>query len=217
MPVPDADPTSPRGVSVAVVDDHPTTRAGTRLLLSDAGHRVIAEAGDLAGARAILAASVKPVVLVLDLNLPDGHALPHLPALRTIAPGVSILILSAQDDTPVIRAVLDAGAAGYLLKDAPAVELADAVAVVADGGQYVQPHLAARLATRPTTTGSSGTLSGRDQAALRLWADGHTNAQVAQTLSVSVRTVEATRADLRTRLGLNTRAELAAYARTHRH
>ncbi|TQS42779.1 response regulator transcription factor [Cryptosporangium phraense] len=200
------------GLRVAVVDDHPTTRAGTKLLLTEAGYRVVAEAGTLAEAHAILAADTVPAVLVLDLNLPDGHALRHLPELRRRAPGVPILILSAQDDLPVVRAVLAAGAAGFVLKDAPAAVLAAAVAEVAAGGTYVQPQLAARLARGPQPVAAG--LSEREQAAIRLWADGHTNAQVAQTLSVSVRTVESIRADLRTRLGLNDRAQIAAYART---
>lgn len=200
------------GLRVAVVDDHPTTRAGTRLLLTEAGCVVVAEAGTIAGARAILAGTPAPAALVLDLNLPDGHALRHLPELRRVAPAVPILILSAQDDTPVIRAVLAAGAAGFLLKDAPAAELSAAIAEVAAGGHYVQPQLAARLARspHPVTVG----LNEREQTAVRLWADGHTNAQVAEALSVSVRTVESIRADLRTRLGLTDRAQIAAYART---
>ncbi|SHN44658.1 response regulator transcription factor [Cryptosporangium aurantiacum] len=203
----------PGGVTVAVVDDHPTTRAGTRLLLTEAGYPVVAEAGDLAGARNILTARTTPSVLVLDLNLPDGHALQHLPALRTLAPAVPILVLSAQDDTPVIRAALAAGAAGFILKDAPAPELAAAVAEVAAGGHYVQPHLATRLARSPYPAGVP--LTEREQTAIRLWAEGYTNTQVAQTLMVSVRTVESIRASLRNRLGLTDRAQIAAYARTH--
>ncbi|TQS46858.1 response regulator transcription factor [Cryptosporangium phraense] len=209
-----ASPAAPlSGVSVAVVDDHPTTRAGTRLLLTEAGHPVVAEAGSLSGAYQILTGRAAPVVLILDLNLPDGHALRHLPELRRAAPSVPILILSAQDDLPVVRAVLAAGAAGFVLKDAPATELAAAVAAVAAGRQYVQPQLAVRLARGPQP--ASPALSEREQAAIRLWAAGYTNAQTAQQLSVSVRTVESIRADLRNRLGLVDRAQLAAYARAH--
>jgi DNA-binding NarL/FixJ family response regulator len=117
------------------------------------------------------------------------------------------------DESAIIRAALDAGAHGYLLKEAPATELVAAVTALADGRHYLQPDLGARL-TRRTT---SAALTGREQQAMSLWAAGNTNNDVATALGVSIRTVESLRAALRTRLGLNTRADLARYANRHLH
>jgi DNA-binding NarL/FixJ family response regulator len=119
------------------------------------------------------------------------------------------LVLAIEDLAVIIRAALGLGAAGYLLPDADDIELIAAVHTVAAIGQPAQP--------RPMTgrIGDPPALSERDQTALRLWASGHTNPQVAHALDVSLRTVTTIRATLRDRLALTDRAQIAAYVQTH--
>lgn len=206
------------GPSVVLVDDHPTVRAGTRHMLA-VGFTVVGEAGTLAEARAVIARA-QPDLIVLDLNLGEDFALDHIGALRALAPGTRVLVLTMHDEIPFVRAALDAGADGYLLKDASEAELLAAAQAVAAGRGYLQPELGARLARRGSATSSvpgagSGPLPERHVTALRLWAAGHTDQQVADALGVGKRTAESLKRDLRARLGLSSRADVVRYVREH--
>ena len=116
------------------------------------------------------------------------------------------------DDVNAAALALRAGAVGYLTKDAAALELVDAVRSVAEGRRYLQPALGAQLATAGSSSGRSAVLRDEELAVLRLLALGHTNAEVARLLGVSLRTVESRRARLFGKLGFRTRAELFRYA-----
>jgi two-component system response regulator NreC len=132
-------------------------------------------------------------------------------AVRSHAPSANILILSMVDDVNAAGLSLRAGAVGYLTKDAAALELVAAVRSVAEGRRYLQPALGAQLATG-TPAGRSNVLQEDELEVLRLLALGHTNAEVARMLGVSLRTVESRRARLFGKLGFRTRAELVRYA-----
>ena len=192
-------------------------RSGLGLLLeAEEGIEVVAVAGDTdATLRAVL--GHKPEVLVLDLNMPGSQtSLEALPLVRQRSPHTATVVLTMQKDPEYARRALRAGALGYVLKDAADVELVDAVRRAADGQAYLNPSLGATLAATPEQPpGPPDDLSERELEVLRLIALGHTNAEIAEQLFLSVRTVETHRAHVQEKLGRSTRAELVSYALDH--
>jgi two-component system, NarL family, response regulator NreC len=191
-----------------LVDDHAIVRSGVRRLLSDAGFDVVAEASSAAEALT-LALREKPDVIVLDIGLRDRSGLEILPQLREMGPRV--VILSMQDEPVYARRALEQGAQGYVLKDAADEELADAIRAVLADRLYVQPSMAARLVLGEP----EDDLTQRERDVLRLIALGHTNQEIARRLFLSVRTIEAHRRHILTKLRLSTRADLVGYALEH--
>lgn len=217
MPDPDttaADADSGGLVRVVIADDHPVVRRGLRQLLeAEPELQVVAEGGDLDAARRYVLGH-HPDVLVLDLNMPGGSSLDAIPDLRAEFPDTAIVVLTMQDEPAYARQALAAGAVGYVLKDAADAELVDAVRRAARGESYLNPRLGARIAAAPPP-GPPGGLSEREAEVLRLIALGHTNAEIAEQLFLSVRTVETHRAHIQQKLRLDTRAELVQYALEH--
>jgi two-component system, NarL family, response regulator NreC len=203
-------------ITVVLADDHQVVRSGLRLLLESERHfEVVAEAGDVAATVAAVA-EVRPRVLVLDLNMGGESALDAIPRLRTDVPETQIVVLTMQDNPAFAQAALRAGAVGYVLKDAADDELMSAVELAAEGRTYLNPELGARLASAPPPDDQRpDNLSPRELEVLRLIALGHTNAEIAHSLVLSVRTVESHRAHIQQKILLNTRAELVSYAREH--
>jgi two-component system, NarL family, response regulator NreC len=200
-------------ITVVLADDHAVVRSGLRLLLDQAGLHVLAEAGDAEGAlRSVL--GHKPSVLVLDLNMPGKPtSLEAIPRVADASPGTRVVVLTMQDDPVFAREALRAGAAGYVLKEAAESELVEAVRRAAAGETYLNPRLGAALATAPTSAdGPPDDLTHRETEVLRLVALGHTNAEIAAKLYLSVRTVESHRARIGQKLRMSTRAELVRYA-----
>jgi two-component system response regulator NreC len=195
---------------VFIVDDHPVVRAGVRLLLGDESDLVVV--GEAASVAEFVSQPVAYEVVIADLVLPDASGEEVVHAVRAHAPAANILILSMVDDVNAAALSLRAGAVGYLTKDAAALELVDAVRSVAEGRRYLQPALGAQLATAGLPPDRSTVLSDDELAVLRLLALGHTNAEVARLLGVSLRTVESRRARVFGKLGFHTRAELFRYA-----
>jgi two-component system response regulator NreC len=196
-------------VRVVIADDHAMVRNGLRVLLDmEADLEVVAEAGDVATTATALRDHA-PQVLVLDMHLGTDNALEAMPALSDASPGTRILVVTMQDDPAYARKALRAGASGYVLKEAPRSELIEAVRAVAGGETYLHPQLAARalVAGEPADR-----LTPREREILRLIALGHTNAQIAGDLFISVRTVETHRANLQSKLGVSGRAELVRCA-----
>jgi two-component system response regulator NreC len=150
-------------------------------------------------------------VLVLDLNMPGGSSLDAIPGLRAEFPETGIVVLTMEQETTYARQALAAGAIGYVLKQAPQVELVEAVRLAAGGESYLDPRLGARLATEPPP-GPPDNLSLREVDVLRLIALGHTNTEIAVQLYISVRTVETHRTHIQQKLLLSTRPELVRYA-----
>jgi two-component system response regulator NreC len=201
-------------IGVVLADDHAVVRGALKALLEGQEDlEVVGEAGSIAEAREI-AAERKPRVLVLDVNLPDGLAVDAVPALRAEAPGTAIVLLTMERDLTLARRALDAGASGYLFKDSAHLELIEAVRDAAKGEQHLGPAVAAGLkndgapADRPV-------LSPRETDVLKLMALGHTNREIGEQLSLSVRTVETHRAHIPQKLGLSSRPELTRYALTN--
>ena len=199
-------------LSVVLADDHAVVRSGLRLLLGQAGMDVVAEAGDVESAlRYVL--GHKPDVLVLDLNMPGEPSLPAIPRFLEHSPETHIVVLTMQQDPQFAREALTLGATAYVLKEAADEELVQAIHSARKGQTYVNPSLGARLAREPLKpAGPPGGLSEREVDVLKLIALGHTNAEIAAQLFLSVRTVETHRAHIQQKLGRATRAELVAYA-----
>lgn len=200
-------------IGVVLVDDHAVVRGALKALLDGQEDlEVVGEAGDLAAARAI-AAELQPRVLVLDVNLPDGLAVDALPELREAAPETEVVLLTMERDLTLVQRALDAGAKGYLFKDAAHLELIEAVRAAAAGEQHLAPAVAAGL--KDGEGDEERVLSPRETDVLKLMALGHTNREIGEQLSLSVRTVETHRAHIQQKLGLSSRPELTRYALAH--
>ncbi len=206
----------PERLRLVLADDHAVVRAGLRLLLdSEADFEVVGEAGDVGEALRQVRAH-RPDVLILDLNMPGGPSLAAIPKVSEINEATVVVVLTMQDDTAFAREALRGGAKGYVLKDAADGELAQAVRAAVAGGTYLNPSLGARLAVEPPTpSGPPDDLTEREVEVLRLIALGHTNAEIAGQLYLSVRTVESHRAHIQQKLRRSTRAELVGYALDH--
>jgi two-component system response regulator NreC len=202
-------------VRVLICDDHALVRAGLhRLLESEPEIDVVGEAADAEQALAAIA-RLHPDVLLLDVVMPGRSGIAALPDLLAASPETRVLLVSMQDDPSYVRQAFAVGASGYLLKEAADAELVQAIRDVAAGERYVHPMLGARLASAETPAGpTTGTrrLSARESVVLRLLALGHTNREVAEQLSISVRTAETHRSHIMQKLELATRAELVRHA-----
>jgi two-component system, NarL family, response regulator NreC len=216
VPGVDAESSAAGPVTIMIADDHRVVRAGLRLLLeSEDGFEVVAEAGDIPDTERRVAAH-RPHVLILDLNMPGEPSLSAIPRLREKVPGTRIVVLTMQNDPMFAREALRAGALGYVLKEAADTELVQAVRAAAEDRTYLNPELGARMAAEPPArTGPPDDLSARELEVLKLIALGHTNGEIAQTLYLSVRTVESHRAHIQQKTGRTSRADLVAYAREH--
>ncbi|MHB1538327.1 MAG: response regulator [Solirubrobacteraceae bacterium] len=211
----DAQPPPDGSIRIILADDHAVVRTGLRMLLdSEPGLEVVAEAGDVDSARRYVRGH-RPDVLVLDLNMPGGSSLRSIPAIRDESPQTEIVVLTMQQEPAFAREALSGGALGYVLKEAADDELVEAVRRAAAGESYLHPKLGARIASEPAI-GPPDDLSEREVDVLRLIALGHTNAEIAEQLFLSVRTVETHRAHILQKLRLSTRAELVGYALEHR-
>ncbi len=198
-------------IRILLADDHAVVRSGLRHVLgAEDDMEVVAEAGDLEETLRKVRGH-RPDVLVLDLNLGRSSSLPAIPQLSELT---RVVVLTMQDDPAFARRALADGAAGFVLKETAEGVLLDAVRQAAAGGTYLDPALGARLAAAPA--GPPDGLTDRELEVLRLLALGHTNAEVAEQMFLSVRTVESHRAAAARKTGRHSRAELVRYALDHR-
>lgn len=204
--------------SVLIVDDHAMVRKGLRLVLEGQPDlAVVGEAGSLYEALD-LAARLRPEVITLDLAMPGLSGVASVERLRAAAPHARIVVVTMHDDPAYVRSAIAMGAAGYVNKSAADSELISAVRAVARGRTFVDVGDAATLATilNPPTAGRGGspveTLSAREREVLARVARGYTNRQIADTVGLSVKTVESYRARLMKKLGLKERADLVRVA-----
>jgi DNA-binding NarL/FixJ family response regulator len=202
-------------IKVLIVDDHAVVRSGLRLLLeAEDDMAVVGEAGAAREAVFELRSSQADVVL-MDVAMPGGSGIDVIPQLLHEAPETKILMLSMQDDPSYVRQAFEAGASGYVLKEAADAEVVAAVRDVAAGRSYVNPALGARLVAAESEArkrAEADPLSDREREVLRLLALGHTNQEIAKMLYISVRTAETHRAHIMQKLNLRSRADLVRHA-----
>ncbi len=200
-----------REISIVLADDHTVVRRALRMLLDDEpGFEVVAEADDADSAVRYVRGH-KPTVLILDLNMPGRPSLEAIPDVFAASPETKIVVLTMQKEPGFARQALQLGVLGYVLKEAADDELVrGGAASAAEGETYLQPTLGARLAAEAEP--GKGDLSERETDVLRLIALGHTNAEIAEKLFISVRTVETHRAHIQQKLGASSRAELVSNA-----
>ncbi len=207
-------------IRILIADDHGVIRAGLRALLAGFSDlTVVGEASD--GGEAITKAmELKPDILLMDLSMPNLGGIEATRQLSQSEPTLRILILTVHEDESLLKEVIRAGAAGYIVKRAAQEDLIHAIRVVARGDLYVHPSMTRSLFSEPSPAvtpkvSEIETLTLREIEVLQLLAKGHTNRQIAEHLSLSPRTVEGHRANLSGKLGLHSRVELVEYAEKH--
>jgi DNA-binding NarL/FixJ family response regulator len=207
--MPEAQSDSHGTISVVLVEDHLLVRRGFRRMLEDEPDiRVVAEAED--GHEALEAvAKWAPEVVVMDFALPSMNGAVAARHMLKAAPGTKILILSMHSEPTYVRMCLEAGAIGYLLKNAMDLELVDAVRRVAAGTPVLDPRLALPKDDEPS---GSPSLTTRELEVLQLIVLGKSNKDIAVVLGVSANTVAVHRANLMQTLGVHNTAELVVYA-----
>jgi len=196
---------------LVLVDDHPVVRAGLRALLAGQPDlEVVGEAADAPAAEEVVRRT-RPDLVLMDLNLGSGPGGVAVTAtLRALPYPPQVLILTTYDTEADILAAVDAGAAGYLLKDAPPAELYRAVRGTARGETVLAPAITARLVRRATA--SAQQLTGREVEIVELLAQGLANKELARRLLVSEATVKSHLAQIYRKLGVDNRAAAVATA-----
>jgi two-component system, NarL family, response regulator NreC len=205
---------------ILIADDHGVLRAGLRALLStEPGLEVVAEASD--GDEALrLAEALRPDIVLADVSMPGASGIEVARQLTARRLGIRVLILTMHEDESLLHEALRAGAVGYIPKRAVEDELVSAIRAVARGGMYVHPAMTRALLASTQHAPLPDPLileplTPRETEILGLIAQGHTNRQIAERLSLSVRTVESHRSNLMTKLQVHSRVELVRYATSH--
>ncbi len=196
-------------IRLMLVDDHPLVRDGLRARLADVpGLAVVAEA-DGADAALAIAPRAAPDLVLMDIGLRGVNGIEATRRLRAALPAMRVLMLSMHDSAAYVREALQAGAAGYVLKDSPAEEIVEAIHAVMAGGRYLSSAIAA-ASQRPAAEDDA--LTPREREVLALIAEGLSSRDIGERLAMGVRTVETHRTNLRRKLDLASPAALVRYA-----
>jgi DNA-binding NarL/FixJ family response regulator len=203
-------------LTIVIADDHAMLREGLKLLLNAYEDLQVVGEAERGEEACVLAQALQPDVLIMDVSMPGLGGAASTKRLKQLCPDTRVLAFSAYEDEVYVRQLLAAGASGYVLKRTASGELARAVRVVADGGIYLDPFVAGRVARvapgdQPDEAGVE-CLSPREKEVLRFTARGFTNKEIGNLLGVSVKTVETHKARMGQKLNLNSRAEIVRFA-----
>ena len=199
-------------IKILLVDDHPLVRDGLRARLEAMPQfEVVAEAGGAAEALEQAARCDNDLVL-MDINMRGANGIEATARFKQAFPRIAVLILSMHDKLEYVSQAIQAGARGYVLKDAPGKDIVVAIETVMSGGIYYSAALARQLA-QPHTQDNQ--LTSREHEVLRHIANGESNKQIARALDLSVRTVETHRLNIKRKLGIEGQAELIRFAVQH--
>jgi DNA-binding NarL/FixJ family response regulator len=210
-----------QSIRVLLVDDQPLVRAGLKIILGpEDGFDVVGECADGSEAvRAVLGASPSADVVLMDVRMKGMDGTTATSRIREIAGAPPVLVLTTFDDDAVLSAALRAGAAGFLLKDAPAEEIIRAVCVVASGGAYLDPATTGRVLSvfrgvgvQPTTAVTIADLTTREVDVLRMIGRGASNEEIADQLVITEATVKTHITRIFYKLGLRDRAAAIVFA-----
>ncbi|MCB0207801.1 MAG: response regulator transcription factor [Anaerolineae bacterium] len=206
---------------ILIVDDHGVLRAGLRALLSAEPDLEVLGEADSGDEALSMAQLLKPDVVLLDLSMPGSSGIHVARQLKQQHPQIRTLILTVHEDDTLVREAIRVGASGYIVKKAVETELIDAIKAVSRNELYVHPAMTRALigGVAPETEGverAVDILTPRETEVLRFIAQGYTNKQIAELLSLSVRTVESHRSNLMGKLGMSTRVELVRYAKENK-
>ncbi len=205
-------------VTILLADDHPVVRQGMRNLLdTEAGFLVVGEAEN--GLEAVeLAEQLKPDVVVVDMMMPRLNGLEAIRQITARLPDTRCIVLSMQSADPYIVQALKAGASGYVLKDSGPNDVINAIHQVLDGKRYLSPQLSEKLIdlfiakVETKVLDPYNTLSTREREVLQLSAEGLSNSDIAEQLSIASRTVESHRQSMMSKMGFKTQTDLIRFA-----
>lgn len=206
-------------ITVLLADDHRILREGVRSLLEKAQDiEVIGEASE-GGEAVAKAQALSPDIVLMDITMPGMNGLEATRQIKALRPNTRVLILSMHESNQYISQFLRSGASGYVLKDTAASELVGAIRAVFQGDAFLYPSIARKLLEEYLLKVQSGEeaesydgLTGREREILRMIAEGKSNKDIADVLSLSIRTVQAHRANLMAKLHMHDRTELVRYA-----
>lgn len=207
------------GIRLLLVDDHAVVRSGLRMLLEgEPDMLIVGEAGT--GAEALQAVeALRPEVVLMDIGLPDQSGIDATRAIKGLNPATAVVALTIHEDEEYFFRMLEAGATGYVPKRAAPEELLTAIRTAAVGEVYLYPSLARLLVSdylgqdqQARATQAVHGLSAREQEVLAHLAEGAGNAEIAETLGISPKTVARHRENIMHKLGLHSRTELVKYA-----
>lgn len=206
-------------ISVLIAEDHETVREGLKLIVdTQPDMRVVGEASN--GREAIrLAQEFAPDVLLMDVSMPELNGLKAAAKLKRIAPEIKILTLTRHTDQAYLQELLEAGVSGYVLKQSAAADLLRAIRAVAAGDNYLDPAMTGKIFSnyvekssklRGDTRGEK--LTERESNVLRQIAWGYSNKEIAERLDISIKTVEAHKANALKKLDMHSRTDIVRYA-----
>ena len=206
-------------LQILIAEDHETVREGLRMIVeSQTDMEVVGEAGD--GREAIrLAELLKPDIVLMDISMPELNGLLAAAKLNRMMPDVKILTLTRHTDEAYLQELLQAGVSGYVLKQSASSELLRAIRAIAAGGKYLDSAIAGKVmggytekTKEPRGETRGAALSGRESETLRLIALGYSNREIAEQFDISIKTVEAHKANALRKLALTSRKDIVNYA-----
>jgi len=204
---------------IVVVDDHPIVKQAMAMMFDLEGWELCGDGANAASAKEIIQIQ-HPDLVVVDLSLVDSHGLDLIRDLHAQYPALSILVFSQHDESQYAERAIRAGANGYVMKSEAPKVLIDAIRTVLDGEIYLSPRMSRlllrqsfdRKTPQPTQPSAQSRLTDREITILEFLGKGMTAGRIAQSLNLSVKTIDAHRANLKRKLGLRSSAELVVYA-----